>query len=109
MPMASDSLERGLSSEVRLRVSPGLMSLSRKPPPWVTRNGSANVIALLISSLVFISVLSSQLPAAAQRLVKLHDRQQLIAPCLGQAQLGVKQIAVGIERFKKVRHAAGIA
>src|SRR5215216_3566387 len=51
----------------------------------------------------------SLLPAAPERLVKLHDRQQLVAPRLREAQLRVEQLAVGVERFEQVRHAAVVA
>ena len=37
------------------------------------------------------------LPAAAQRAVQLHHREQLIPSGLGQAPFGVEQIAIGIE------------
>src|SRR5262249_1023781 len=94
-PLASASFARGLSSELKSRVSPGSMSLRRNLFPFETRNGSVNCLARSITSFFFILthkllIEISHLPAAAKCLVDLHDGQQFIAPCLGQAQLGVK-------------------
>src|SRR5919107_2468483 len=49
------------------------------------------------------------LPAAAERLVELHDREQLVAPRLRDAQLRVEQLAVCVERFEQVRDVAVVA
>ena len=46
--------------------------------------------------------LELELPAATQRFIKLDDRQQFVAPRLGQTQLRIKQFAVGVERFEQV-------
>jgi len=43
-----------------------------------------------------------ELPAATQRFIKLDDRQQFVAPRLGQTQLRIKQFAVGVERLEQV-------
>jgi hypothetical protein len=38
----------------------------------------------------------TSLPASAERFIELNDTQQLIQPDLGQRQLRLKQIAVGV-------------
>ena len=46
--------------------------------------------------------LGLELPTATQRFIELDDRQQFVAPRLGQTQLRIKQFAVGVERFEQV-------
>src|SRR6266404_5657648 len=41
------------------------------------------------------------LPAAAQSLIQLHQRQQLVAPGLSQAQLRIKEIAIRVESVEQ--------
>src|SRR5215471_10670399 len=108
-PIASASLARGLSSAWRSSMSAGSTSLNRKALPFVMRKGSENLLDLLITSLVFMSSSPSHLPAASERLVKLHHRQQLVALRLGKAQLGGKQISVSVERLEQVRNAPTIS
>src|SRR6516225_5809553 len=54
-PSARASLDRGLSSAPKSRVSPGSTSLRRKPLPFSTRNGFAIARARLMSCFVFMS------------------------------------------------------
>src|SRR5262245_11422189 len=59
IPVARASLARGLSSEVKSSVSPGSLPLLSKPSS-VTRNGLANLRAILI--IRFISFLFTRSP-----------------------------------------------
>src|ERR1017187_10099982 len=62
--MASASLARGFSSDLRPNVSPGSKSLRRNLPPSVTRKGCASSPAFLMSCFVFIIVSTASLPNA---------------------------------------------
>src|SRR5262245_52634742 len=48
-------------------------------------------------------------PAAAERAVEPHPRQQLVALRLRQLQLRVEKLALGVEDLEIARHAAAIA
>ena len=48
------------------------------------------------------------LPAAAESLVELHDAQQFVQPDLRERQLGLKQIAIGIQSVQQRVHSAAI-
>src|SRR5262245_38813183 len=48
-------------------------------------------------------------PAAAERPIQAHDGEQLIALGLGEAQLGVEELALGVQDFEVTRHPAAIA
>src|SRR5215831_12467681 len=60
MPICSASLARGLSSDLRSPVSPGSTSFRRNLPPSVMRYGLERRLALLITRLVFITILSER-------------------------------------------------
>src|SRR5271157_4894789 len=49
------------------------------------------------------------LPAAAQRPVKIHERQQLLQPQLSLRQLRLKQVALGAEHLQIAVGAALVA
>src|SRR5580700_427994 len=49
------------------------------------------------------------LPAAAQRLIKLNHTKQFLQADLGQVQLALEQVAVGVERVQLRVHAAAIS
>src|SRR5215510_4338895 len=48
-------------------------------------------------------------PAAADRPVEPHDREKLVALELDQLQLGVEELALGVQDFEVARDAAAIA
>ena len=52
---------------------------------------------------------SGLLPAAAERLVELHDAEQFAVADLRQRKFGLEQVAVGIQRIELRIHAAAIA
>src|SRR5437870_11240902 len=49
------------------------------------------------------------LPAATQSLIKLDQRQQLVALGLSETQLSVKKIAVRVQRVQQCVHSPAIA
>jgi len=49
------------------------------------------------------------LPATAQCLIQLDHGQQFVAACKGEASLGFKEFAVGVERVQQRRDAARVA
>ena len=54
-------------------------------------------------------VASLLLPAAAKRLVKLHEALKLVAAVLRQGQLGVEQRALVVQNFKVGGDAAAVS
>ena len=54
-------------------------------------------MAVLIGSHAIADRGRRLLPAAAQRAVQLHQREQLVPSGLSQSQFGVEKIAIGIQ------------
>jgi hypothetical protein len=53
--------------------------------------GSARRVRTMLQLLV------ASLPAAAEGVVQLHQRHELVASCLGEAKFGFEQVAVGVQ------------